>query len=266
MSDKVIPDIDELIGTITHSSLPTVIIEGVDDVIVYRKLEDIFFDLGLSVLPVFGRNNVIKIFDRLHEFAHADKFAFIADNDVWGVLGTPAKYLSKHIIFTDGYSIENDIFKDNEIIKYMEGDELATFQQEVKRFSYWYALVVRRTNDKQQGAKIKTYVGDILDSRDEYERQVALIEGEQYPHELLDLINSDFAKYLRGKSLMQLVSRQLERKNRDIKVKPNFFFAQSRAKPGPLLSRIYNDVGNFFGQAPVTICDDMRPAAGLSHA
>jgi len=247
MGDKVIPDIEELISTLSNTSLPTVIIEGIDDVVVYRKLEDLFFDIGLSVMPVYGRNNVIKIFDRRHEFSKGKNFAFIADRDLWIVGGIPEQYRSPSMITTDGYSIENDLFRDHDVLNLLEGGELAKFHQEIEKIMYWYALIVKRTTEMASDAKIKTFIGTLLDSEAEYQRQIALNSGEEYPNELLQVMKADFARYLRGKSLMHVVSRQLSRKNRDIRVRTDVFFALARSKPGPLLSQIYEEVGSFFG-------------------
>ena len=43
MSDPKYPSVSEIIGTIKRSDLLNVIVEGKDDILVYRKLEKIYF-------------------------------------------------------------------------------------------------------------------------------------------------------------------------------------------------------------------------------
>ena len=65
-SGKIEISTEEAIAVIKKSSLPTVVIEGADDAIVYRKIEDIG-DGFVSLLPVGGRENVLAIFNRKAE-------------------------------------------------------------------------------------------------------------------------------------------------------------------------------------------------------
>jgi hypothetical protein len=51
--------LEEWIALLERSVLPTIIIEGRDDVIVYREFEK---KLNVDVLPVGGRNTILEIF------------------------------------------------------------------------------------------------------------------------------------------------------------------------------------------------------------
>lgn len=250
MDDNPVFDINEIISTLSRSSLPTVIIEGIDDVVVYRVLEDIFYDIGISVLPVHGRKNVLELFDRINEIKNNNKVAFIADKDLWVISGIPDQYTSNQLIFTDGYSIENDIFKDCNIKNVMRRVEIRKFEEEVDKYVHWYALTVKRTLDNTPGTSMSTYPGLLFDNPIEYSSQIKLRETEAYPHDILETITSDIEKYIRGKSLMQIAARQLNCKGRDIKIDPKVFLGIAPSKPGPLLTDIFDKVGSIFSPQP----------------
>ena len=54
---------EEIIATIKHSSIPTVLVEGKDDIIFYRKLEEEeeFYDFGLDILSAGSKSAVLSI-------------------------------------------------------------------------------------------------------------------------------------------------------------------------------------------------------------
>src|SRR3954454_18034262 len=139
------PTVDELIATLNHSNLPTLIIEGKDDLIIFRRLEERCKNLTLSVLPVGGRKQVLALFERLPEIRLAQAIAFVADLDLWVFSGVPIQYLSDKLFFTDGYSIENDAFRDVDCERLLMPREKEIFLDEMKSFAEWYALAVSRS-------------------------------------------------------------------------------------------------------------------------
>lgn len=244
--NRAVPTTDEVVALLSKSSLPTVVIEGNDDVVVYRKMEEIFFESGLSVLPVGGRKNVLKIFDQLSEISTRKNLAFIADRDLWVVSSVPEEYVSKQIIFTEGYSIGNDVLRDCNVKEVMSRFEREKFSVEVDKYAYWYSLMVRRALDGRPDADLKFFPGRVLDSEEEFQLRTTLDAGEIYPQEIYELVKSDGMRYVRGKSLVQIVARQLLHHSRDPKVNPAVFMGVAAARPGPLLSRIFDGVSEFF--------------------
>jgi hypothetical protein len=65
---RVTISIDELVATLKRSNLPTILVEGDDDVMVYRQFEKQFGARKVSILPCGGRNTLLKVFERKHEF------------------------------------------------------------------------------------------------------------------------------------------------------------------------------------------------------
>lgn len=76
-SSKVEPTFDEFVALLKRTSLPTLVVEGKDDMIVYRRLEDEYCDESLSVLSVGGRDKVLRLFEALSESPVAAKIIFL---------------------------------------------------------------------------------------------------------------------------------------------------------------------------------------------
>ncbi|WP_136418591.1 DUF4435 domain-containing protein [Herbaspirillum sp. ST 5-3] len=247
---KVEMTIDEIIATLVHSSLPTLIIEGSDDVIVYRRMEDVFSDIELSVMSVGGRENVLKIFQRIGDFKSHKKIAFIADRDTWLHTGVPASFISECMFITDGYSIENDIYRDGSLEKLLTKEEEEKFRNEIAQFIRWYALSLSRLLSGQPSS-IDLYPGIILDDVEQYAVRTQLELGEMYPEELVTTLMQDYAKLVRGKSLFAVLGRQISYKRRRPRVHHEALLEVHSAAPGPLLQKLYMSVAQFFGcEAP----------------
>lgn len=96
---------DEIISSIKKSSIPTICVEGVQDKSALRLVEKLVGIRG-SILICNGRNNLFAVWKRRNEFA-GKKVVFLADRDLYVLKRIPSEY--DGIIFTHGYSLENDI-------------------------------------------------------------------------------------------------------------------------------------------------------------
>jgi hypothetical protein len=244
-NSRVKPTAEEIISTLKRSSLPTVVVEGDDDIIVYRRLEEAFSDLEISVIPAGGRETVLKIFERLNEIPNSSAIVFIADKDTWVFDGIPTPYQSHHIIFTDGYSIENDLYRDKNWRGVLVGPERERYQNDLERFLYWYALAVSR---KLRGAaaELDIYPGVVIDDQKGTKNLTALEPTEVYPEGLLETIKSDYGKFVRGHSLVGVLSLQISAKGRKPQVNHQVLLEIAASDKGPLLSRIYAEIERFF--------------------
>ena len=99
--------VDELVSTLRRSKLPTVVVEGRNDMQILRWMEDLLKTHEIDILGVGGRPNLLAIYDRKSEFEHLP-IAFIADRDKELFTQLPEGY--EDIIWTQGYSIENDLY------------------------------------------------------------------------------------------------------------------------------------------------------------
>lgn len=234
-NNSVQPSVEEIIALLKKSSLPTVVCEGSDDLIVYRRLEDRLLHIGVSVLPAGGRLNVLKIFERRNELPKSMKIAFIADRDTWVNTGIPEDYVSPELIFTDGYSIENDVFCDGGLGSLLVGAETARFQGELEEFVEWYALALTR-HLADPSAPITLHPEHVLDQKLR-PQLLALKAGEVYPQGLESDLLGDYMRLLRGKSLLALLIRNTNSRAGQPKHTDRALIEMVAARPGARLMR-----------------------------
>jgi len=137
---------EELVETLKRSSLTTVLVEGKDDMLIYRWIEqEIGFDKA-NFLPCGGRDKLLKVFKRRKEFNHiktvfiADKDSFVYDENI------PVKY--DEIIWTTGYSIENDLYYGKAVERLLDLDEDVKFRIALKNFIFYYAFEIENYKKK----------------------------------------------------------------------------------------------------------------------
>jgi len=228
--------VNEALATLQRSSLPTIVIEGRDDLLVYRKFEARFSACGLSVFPAGGRNKLLEIFARRNEVPGQLKLLFIADQDVWVNTGIPPEFVESSLLFTSGFSIENDIFMDGQLARLMDLEDRRRFDRDMAEFVEWYTLALRRhLLDDQNG--ISNHPNQVLDPHSR-PTLLALDEGEAYPTELRDAILEDYARLLRGKSLFALLVRNISM----VRHSDKSLLDQGSLIPGPCLSSIIQRV------------------------
>lgn len=210
------PTVDEIISTLKRSSDPTLLAEGVDDIVALRRLEDEFYEFSFSIMPLGGRAAVLEVFERRSELPQDCLVLFLADKDLWVHTGVPLPYLHDRLIFTDGYSIENDLYRDGKFERLLTASEKAKFKAELKAFVRWYAIALAR---KVAGgdAAISTHPAQLLDDSGRMAASTQLLDGEAEPTAELAALEAEYSRILRGKSLMALIIRQLCRPSRPVK-------------------------------------------------
>lgn len=215
-TDRAHPTADELYELLKRTSLPTVLVEGKDDIIFYRKVEEDLRGFGVDMLPAGNKGAVLDLYKRISESPVSSPMVFVVDKDLWVHDHVVGEERPEEVITTQGYSIENDLYLDGDLESLLSIDERKKFREELDRFVYWYALAVAR---KLRGsdATFRTHPGKILDDEDHYAAETALSEGEDYPEEFLNDIKNNYPSILRGKSLFALLVRELSSKRRDVK-------------------------------------------------
>jgi hypothetical protein len=231
---------DEVVSLLKRTSLPTIIVEGCDDMIVYRAIEEKLAHLGVSMLPVGGRGKVLDVFQRKSEIPNTVRVAFIADKDLWVSIGIPEEFAADQLIFTEGYSIENDIFLDGELWKILKGSEPQKFETELKEFVEWYALAINRTINGCS-EPISLHPDHVLCPKQRLDL-LKLKEGEEYPAALREKIINEYKKLVRGKSLISLLLRNVNYKGREPRHTDKALLESVAIRPGPLLQRITSAV------------------------
>lgn len=133
-------DANIIVETLKRSNLKTVLIEGVDDIEVYRNIEDSLDIEDISFLECGGRSNLLQVYDRKGEIQDK-KLLFLCDSDTWVFFGIPEEYKGDDLLTTKGYSIENDLYSDGEDIlkNLLRKNEKIKFSNIMLNVCRWYA-------------------------------------------------------------------------------------------------------------------------------
>jgi hypothetical protein len=189
----------EIVDLLKRTSLITVLVEGKDDAVVYRHLNDKINidDIDISILECGGRVKLFKIFKRRQEFRNA-KVIFLADKDMWVFGNVPEEY--KNIVFTDGYSIENDLYIESYFNNLLNEEKIKDLHNLIKCLSVWFAFEVNQYK-KTGNYQAKYSVGQICPNNIlciEFKNRINFIDP---PEELVNEIYSEYTRKLRGKQL-----------------------------------------------------------------
>ena len=133
----------DVISTLMRSSMPTVLTEGSDDYRVMRRIESKLSDIGIDFLPVGGKRKVLDAWNGLSSDLKKTVLPMV-DLDLWVFSGIPADLHSHDFIYTIGYSIENDIFIDANLLNMCDAQERAEFVIKLEHIAAWYAYEIQK--------------------------------------------------------------------------------------------------------------------------
>ncbi|MDR7057751.1 hypothetical protein J2W70_005152 [Pseudomonas koreensis] len=215
-SEKPRPTVNEIFELLKRSYIPTVLVEGKNDIIFYRKVEEDLQDYGVDMLPAGNKGAVLELYEKIKNEPTPAPVVFVVDNDLWVHGHFDGDQRPDGVITTRGYSIENDMYEDGELEILLNRDERDHFTGSLSKFVNWYALAVYR---KINGgaSTFRTHPGKILDDNIYYDSEIVLAKGEQYPDAFKKSILEKYSSVLRGKSLFALLLRQLSAKRREVK-------------------------------------------------
>lgn len=240
-SEKPRPTVEELFETLKRTSLPTVLVEGKDDIIFYRYVEDNLKDLGVDMLPAGDKGIVLSLYEKIQANPISATVLFVVDKDLW-VHAPPeeGRYGTK-LITTNGYSIENDLYLDGALEGILTVEERARFESGLDRFIRWYALAVFRHFEGGVG-RFRTHPQQVLGEPGFYESDLELKEGEKYPEDFYARTRAEYAKLVRGKSLFALLLRELSAKKRPVKFSGKQLMVFGASRAGPNFLRIQSAI------------------------
>lgn len=227
----------EIIATIRRSAFPALITEGDGDVIVLRRLEEEFYEHGLTLIPAGCKDAVLEVFDRRSELPPDAKVMFIVDRDCWVLGDVPSQYRSVNLFLTDGYSIENDMFLDGEFIRLLTTQERQRLCKELEVVCEWFALAASRFLAGEPES-LSIHPNHILDNEKERARLLTPRPGEDRPDELYKRIFAEYGKLLRGTTLFHLLLRNC----REHKYSYNALLNMGAARRGPLFTKVVSCV------------------------
>lgn len=203
------PTVDELVSTLRRSKLPTVVVEGRDDMQIFRWMEDLLEVHEIDILAAGMRSNVLAVYERKSEFAHLP-VVFIADRDKELFTQLPEDY--EEIIWTKGYSIENDLYAGAEpsLENLMDPNETDEHRQLLDTIVKWFAFEVEEFSHGRQ-AKVGRKLKDIIPrGQTEMDEDYRANRGFRIPRvEFISMIKEEYQLRLRGKFLFEMLARFL---------------------------------------------------------
>lgn len=226
---------NEIISTISHSLLPTLLVEGSDDLEILTSIERIAFADRINVMPVGGRLALFEIWSRREEIGGA-KVAFLADSDLYVFSEIPSEL--NGIIFTKGYSIENDLLASGRSFRIIGVDYLQQWESVLQQLSHWFASVVASAASSS-ATKFAYEAGSLFDPETwklRRDRQLEVLPFESLPDQA-KLVFDERLRYIRGRTLLSCLA---------------FFYSETRQKPK--YSRdiiVHQEVINWFNNMPL---------------
>lgn len=198
---------NEIISTIKHSNVPTICVEGVQDRAALRRLEDDIGGAGL-ILPCGGRGPLFEVWSKREEF-RGKSVAFLADKDLY-VFSQPPEDLNG-IIFTTGYSMENDIVESERWKDLFSNNDRKEYNRALRLAMCYYWKEVTGFFDK--GIRPNWTSTFKLVSEEEF----APIPAPSSRCQIWRKIKRNPGKYLRGKNYLECVHYSLSYKSRAVK-------------------------------------------------
>lgn len=231
-----------LVATLRRSQLPTVIVEGKDDMQIYQWAERRVGIQNANVLPVGGREMLLAVYKRRNEFADLP-VAFVADRDLWLFSGIPSDY--PDVIWTQGYSIENDLYADADLENLLNVGEAAEHQQILEAIIEWFAFEVEEYLEGRE-AQVDKHCNEIVQiGETEMDQDFRTRRGFHPPSEKrYQQIKAAYQLQLRGKSLFEILIRFLNAPNRGTTYSTSALYeiAVKIISPQPLIDRLINEI------------------------
>lgn len=193
---------DELVALLTHSSLTTILVEGKTDMSIYRWIED-DLEIEADILVCGCRDTLFKVYNRRREFNHI-KTIFVADSDKYVYSSIPVEY--KDIIFTKGYSIENDLYQGCQIETLLTKKEDEHFRVALENFIKYYSCQIEKLS-VEVDVNLAQNPHQILDVNNSYALRKDQVHGGYHnpSTETLMRIQANYDLLLRGHSLIALL-------------------------------------------------------------
>lgn len=231
---------EEIFATILKSNLVNIVVEGADDIIIYRRIEaeiNSSIQVPVSLLPAGGRATLLRVYELVRDSGSDAKVLFVCDQDLWVLFGQPEQYVDNRIITTDGYSVENDMFRDFDPTLLMDASERAQFSEEMRVFSEWYCYQIAK-HEISGDANIACNVTRVLSEPLELDASVPPIKIDEWRTTIL----ANPMRLMRGKSILALVVRRLSHSSRTVKHSGRSLLEHAAVARGGHYQRLVNSL------------------------
>jgi len=218
LDNKSLPTVDEIVNSLKRSFIPIIIIEGTDDVYIYRWLKSKLANSLVSLQATGGRTNLFAIHDRKPEF-DGKKVIFIADKDSYRFEGIPQN--RNDIIFTSGYCIENDIYDGSGIDNLIDEEDLNDFEVLKKVIVRWFSFELEQFNQRKltninASLQVSNHINVVspIGTNDICPTFKAKINFREPCTNIRSSVENEYGLNVRGKQLFQVLSRFMSKKGR----------------------------------------------------
>ena len=208
---------DEWVVALSRMRDPIVLVEGKDDVQICRWAAERLGIERMDIYPAGGRRTLLALYERRSEYSHL-AVAFVADRDLWLFSCIPQGY--DDVIWTEGYSIENDLYAGANLEDLLDPDEGAPHRETLESLVEWFAFEVGRHLDGG-AAHINKHLDQIVPPG-ETKVDPDLLASRQFRQPdtaLHQQIQDAYQLQLRGKFLFQLLHRFLNAAGRHTQYK-----------------------------------------------
>lgn len=228
---------DELVAYLRRSMQSAILVEGSDDKRVYRYVEEKLLDLDVDVVVCSGRSTLLAVYERRLEFSHLP-VVFVADRDMWYFVGVPNTYIEQ-IVFTEGYSIENDLYIRELFEELMSAEELAQYRALIERLSRWQAhqLVCYKSG---KDTLCDVHLNEICNASEFHAEHLTRIGYVNPPAELVASVLANYDLAIRGKTLFQALLRMLSASKRPSKFSRDNLFELGAKAVNPRIASLLN--------------------------
>ncbi|MBQ3688361.1 MAG: hypothetical protein II937_00675 [Bacteroidales bacterium] len=206
---------EELIATLQHSKLPTILVEGKTDCKIYRWIEEDINDsleIDIDILPCSCRSVLLEVF---LSCSRVKDLLFIADKDTYAYTrNIPAMYSG--VIFTTGYSIENDLIQGKKFIEnWLNRSDKKIFAKCLTEYIEYYATALEEwKHNISNSFEIKSPYQVLDEKNDLKEEYKSKISPSQ---DVIDYLVKDYDLLIQGHALFNLITKVICRKDRTSK-------------------------------------------------
>ena len=230
-----VDEVSKLVVLFRTSSLPTIVVERGDDVRIYSRWIErrLFGTYRVDVQAVNGKGNLLRLYERRNEFADLP-VVFVANQGIWSFSGIPEGY--EDIIFTRGYSIENDVYVHlerrikNLLDPYRNGrDEHKSVQKSLARWLAFKIEVLTPTTKSESNLNLEDLISNDIFQLEEFVSGLSLEDlvpkghtevdksfreargfdspGTKIAEQVIRKIGEEYGVYLPGKLLFEMLDR-----------------------------------------------------------
>ncbi len=239
------PTVSELTSYLKKSSLPTLVVEGQEDVVYLKSIEHIVD--GINIMPAGGKNEVLSLYENREDFRSL--VLYFVDSDNWVFCGTPDIYASdEKFHVTSGYSLENDFIRDSKILSVLTPEEIDEFNHSLRILTDLMAsCVARERHERFDYGKKLSCVFKFHEKELSAEATEFLSKNPPRKHQI-DFVSSDPVRFFRGKTLSQILSFMLSRRSDRRALDMRSFFetvwVQAETSMGKVVDSIKTQVGS----------------------